>query len=137
MKAATDENWEPSLLTTFVPTTAMLLRVGSPGWREILDDPESPHHRVPFDPWKRGDPVFVQVKDAKGERWRYGTRASTPTENILKIDVGGKALVRIYGAGGIYTLWRIPYRWRKAAAKLAGTTFASREEVEINMRAVG
>jgi hypothetical protein len=132
-KAIAAENWKPGLLTTFVPTQELLLRVCEVGWRERVAEGEYAGHV--FDPAKKGDPVFLQAKGSKGvEKWRYGTRATPPSAPILKVDVGVEDLVAVSRTAYAVTLWRIPYAWRAAAAKLAGRTFASREEVEAEMR---
>lgn len=134
----------PPLFVTFTPIDYMIYET------EQKRDGEYVKDGWPWlvcDPMEKNDPAILVM-----ERWAWtlgeGTKRWTVWLAVRCIQAGDKRKFGVMRDGAVvqqwsfvraglrgFTLWRVPYRWRPAVAKLEGQEFESREELEAAMRA--
>lgn len=126
----------PPAQVTFVPVTAKLIEAISKGAEDYTSD------GVVFDTMRRGDPCVIRHRTTI---YYAPSEKKEPTQYDCWIvcrctSRGDKQ--RFDNGHGIITLdrhchaiFRVPYVWRAAVAKLVGMSFDTREELEaaINM----
>lgn len=136
---AVGENWKASGNVQFKPVEFDLVKVGHTDRnfpdQEYAAEGFGAYSFQPFDPWHKGDLVVIciksrvhalprsGVKSHDVETWRVMRRATVPSANTQKYDIGEGFCA--WDAGRNVEKWRIPYRNRQAAYKLLGQDFDS------------
>lgn len=128
----------PPVFVKFEPVDYMIYETRQSGAIDYVKD-----SFVLCDPMEKNDPAVLVIKQTawtKGEGmkswvvWR-AVRCIQGGENRAFGINGSPARYKI-GRRSDVVLWRVPYRWRPAVAKLAGREFESREALEAAMREV-
>lgn len=130
----------PRRFSIVQPRAIQLLRVAhSHGAEYVAGNEYGDYQGAKFDPWAKGDLLVVccitRAHYQKGsptthEAWRIAYRDSTPSTVRAAYRLNAEGTFRWYSHDNV-VLYRVPYRWRQAAAQLFGRDFESREAVEL------
>lgn len=115
----------PPVFVTFTPVDYMIYETRQTGLYDCVKE-----SGVRCDPMEKNDPAVLLIEPTV---WLVTRCVQGGADRYFGIT-GNPSRYRLNGRPR-FVLWRVPYRWRPAVAKLEGHGFESREALEAAMRA--